>query len=60
MSDELKVYTIKEVGEILKVSRRTIYNYLDDGTLKGVRIGKHIRFTHEEIKRLIYGDTEEE
>lgn len=55
MDSELKVYTIKEVCEILKVSRRTIYNYLDNGTLKGVRIGKHVRFTHEEIKQLIYG-----
>lgn len=59
MDDELKVYSIKEVADILKVSRRTIYNYMDNGTLKGVKIGKHIRFTPEEIKALIYGKPEE-
>lgn len=58
MSDEIKVYTVKEVCEILKISRTTLYKFVDDGVLTGVRIGKHLRFTHEELNQLIYGKEE--
>lgn len=33
-----KLYKLKEVEQILGVSRRTLYNYLNDGKLEGVRL----------------------
>lgn len=37
---EIKVYTLDEVQAILKVTQRTLYNYIKQGKLKAVKIGK--------------------
>ncbi len=39
----IKVYTLNEVAEILKVTRRTLYNYIKEGKLQAVKIGKSWR-----------------
>ena len=35
-----RFYTVKEASEILGFSTNTVYKYLDEGKLKGVRIGQ--------------------
>jgi excisionase family DNA binding protein len=50
MSD---VYTAKQVQEILKVDRITIYRMLQDGRLKGIKIGHQWRFNRSEVDRLL-------
>ena len=35
-----KLYTLPEVAEILKVSRKTIYRYIKSGKLKATKIGQ--------------------
>ena len=47
---ELKLYTATEVCEILKVSKRTLYNYLRAGQIHGVKIGREWRFTEESVQ----------
>jgi excisionase family DNA binding protein len=53
LDNELKVYTLKEVAEILQVTRRTIYNYIKDGKLKAFKMGKYWRVRHEDLKEFI-------
>ncbi|HWR64660.1 MAG TPA: PocR ligand-binding domain-containing protein [Bellilinea sp.] len=48
--------TARQVQEILKVDRITIYRMLQDGRLKGVKVGSQWRFTAQEVERLLSGD----
>ena len=47
--------TTKEVIDILKVDRTTIYRMLKDGRLTGVKIGREWRFYRGEVEALISG-----
>ncbi len=57
MSD-LKTYTLKEVADILKVTRRSIYNYIKGGKLKAVKIGREWRVTEDALKEFLDKGTE--
>jgi excisionase family DNA binding protein len=45
--------TTRQVLEILKVDRITVYRMLQDGRLKGVKIGQQWRFPLSEVERLV-------
>lgn len=45
--------TSRQVQEILKVDRITIYRMLNDGRLKGVKIGQQWRFHLSEVERML-------
>lgn len=47
--------TSKQVEELLNVDRTTIYRMLNDGRLTGVKIGKHWRFSLQEIENFLAG-----
>lgn len=47
--------TTRQVQEILKVDRITIYRMLQDGRLKGIKIGSQWRFTQQEVERILEG-----
>jgi excisionase family DNA binding protein len=49
--DEL--LTTKQVQELFKVDRITVYRMLDDGRIKGVKVGNQWRFAQSEIARLL-------
>lgn len=49
--DEL--LTTKQVQDLFKVDRITIYRMLDDGRLKGVKVGNQWRFARSEIAKLL-------
>ncbi len=48
-----KLYTTKQLEELLKVDRITIYRMLNDNRLNGVKVGGQWRFTQSEIDRLL-------
>lgn len=48
-------YTTKQVQDLLKVDRITIYRMLQDGRLRGVKIGQQWRFAQREVERLLSG-----
>ena len=48
-----KLYTTKEVAEMLKLNERTIKRYVKEGTLKAVRIGSAVRITEQAIKDMM-------
>ena len=45
----------RQVIDILKVDRITIYRMLQDGRLKGIKIGQQWRFSKSEVERLLSG-----
>ncbi len=48
--------TTRQVQNLLKIDRITIYRMLQDGRLKGVKIGSQWRFTRQEVERLLSGE----
>lgn len=50
MSDFL---TTRELEELLKVDRITIYRMLNDGRLRGVKIGNQWRFSRNDVNQLL-------
>jgi len=40
MDQEKKYYSINEVSKILSVSMGTVYNYIGEGYLKAIKLGK--------------------
>jgi excisionase family DNA binding protein len=50
-----KYYTPEEIAANLKVSRKTIYNWIQEGRLKAVKIGHFWRIAESELNRLLQG-----
>jgi len=55
---DIKVYTLDEVVDILKVTRRTLYTYIKEGNLKAVKMGKYWRITQENLQDFITHGTD--
>lgn len=51
--EDIKLYTLQEVADILRVSRQTIYNYVTAKKLKAVKYGKEYRVTEETLQEFI-------
>jgi excisionase family DNA binding protein len=47
------LYKVTEVATTLKVRPPTIYNWVDQGKLPHIRIGRLIRFTPEQIDEFL-------
>ncbi len=50
MAKDIEVYTLKEIEDLLHVTRRTLYNWIKSGQLKAFRIGKEWRVTKEALE----------
>ena len=50
-----ELLTTRQVQEMLKVDRTTVYRMLKDGRLTGVKVGSQWRFPRVEIDALLYG-----
>lgn len=53
MTKENVIYTIDELMEILNVKRKTIHNWVKDGKIKAVRVGRQLRFPKEFLDEFI-------
>lgn len=53
--EDLKIYTKKEVADILGVSERTVWNYIKAGRLKAVKIGGKWKVSDENLKKFVNG-----
>jgi excisionase family DNA binding protein len=51
------LYTVKEVRDILKVTQRTLYNYIKNGDLKAVKIGKYWRIRESDLQEFLDNGT---
>lgn len=55
MDNQERYYTIAEVAEIVRVSRRTVYTWRDAGKLNAVKIGRGLRVSQTELDRILSG-----
>jgi excisionase family DNA binding protein len=55
-----KLLTTKQVQDLFKVDRITVYRMLNDGRIKGVKVGNQWRFSKTEIARLLGEPVDEE
>lgn len=46
-------YTVEQVSELLKIHWQTVLNYIKNGKLKAVRLGKGYRIQKEELDNFI-------
>jgi len=53
---DFEVFDIRQVAAILKVTERSVMNYLKSGKLKGRKISGRWRFTRADIQAYIDGD----
>lgn len=56
--DELRLYTIDEITNILKISQRTLYVYIKNKSLKAVKLGKYWRIRSCDLQELIDNGTQ--
>jgi len=49
MMDEIKVYTVPEVAEILQCTPDYVYDRIREGSMSHFRIGRKIRLNREQI-----------
>jgi excisionase family DNA binding protein len=50
---DVKLYTLQEVADVLRVSRQTIYNYVTVKKLRATKYGKEYRVTETDLKEFI-------
>ena len=48
---DLRIYTVEELADKLKVSPRTIYDYIHAGKLRATRFGKKYQITQESLEK---------
>ena len=53
--DRKEIYTLKEVEEIMKVSRRTIYNWIKENKLEVTKPGGQYRVSQEALDKFLSG-----
>ncbi len=46
-------FTPAEIADILKTTRRTIYNWIEKGHLKSVKVGHLVRITKSDLDEFI-------
>ncbi len=49
----MKLYTIAEVAEILRYSRKTLYRWARAGTLPAVRVGGQLRVPASAVDKIL-------
>lgn len=54
---DIRVYTLDEVADIMKVTKRALYNYIKAGTLHAVKMGKYWRVSEESLRAFISNGT---
>lgn len=51
----MKLYTTKEVSEILRLKRMSVWSKIQTGEIKAKKIGKDYRITEEALKEYMEG-----
>jgi predicted adenylyl cyclase CyaB len=54
MTHNDKIITTKEASELLKVHWQTVRNYIKDGKIKAVKVGKSVRILESEVLNIIH------
>lgn len=54
-----KILTTKELAEYLKLTEVTIYKYVSEGKIPGMKIGSRWRFEKDKIDDLLKNENDE-
>ncbi len=54
-----ELFTARQVIDLLKIDRTTLYRMLKDGRLNGVKIGSQWRFRRSEVEAMMFGQPPE-
>lgn len=57
---EIRAYTVNEVAEILKISTRTVYTYINGGLLKATKFGKLWRVSDANLQDFLKNGTNQQ
>jgi len=49
----ISLFTAKEVANLLKLNTLTIYDYIRNGKLPAVKLGKNYRISEEDLNKFI-------
>ena len=52
MADEKKLMTLEETADYLRCSKRTMYQWLHDGKISGVKVGRRWLFDRDEVRKV--------
>jgi excisionase family DNA binding protein len=55
LAKEIKMLTVKEIAEKLKVDRMTVYRWIREGKLKATKICGIVRITEQDLADFIDG-----
>lgn len=53
---ETKLYSVQEVSDLLRVTRRTLYTYMKQGKIHATKIGKYWYISQEQLDEFLKGD----
>lgn len=45
--------TVAEVAEVLKVNQQTVRNWIDQGSLPALRVGRRVRIKRSDFERIV-------
>lgn len=45
--------TVAEVAELLKLNQQTVRNWIDQGSLPAVRVGRRVRIRRSDLERML-------
>jgi excisionase family DNA binding protein len=45
--------TVAEVAEVLKLNQQTVRNWIDQGTLPALRVGRRVRIKRSDFERIL-------
>jgi len=52
-SAEESFLTVAEVAELLKLNQQTVRNWIDQGSLPALRVGRRVRIRRSDLNRLL-------
>ncbi len=50
---EEEFLTVAEVAEVLKLNQQTVRNWIDQGSLPAVRVGRRVRIKRSDFERIL-------
>jgi len=50
---EESFFTVAEVAEMLKLNQQTVRNWIDQGSLPAVRVGRRVRIRRTDLDRIL-------
>lgn len=54
-----KLHSAQDVADYLGVTRRTLYNYIHDGKITGLKVGRTWKFTDQQIQDFLSNATQD-